>query len=64
MTGFGAKWGELQLALALLTRLPTGRFPDPPPETGEAAWAFPIVGLIVGLITGLMFIVPLSLIHI
>ena len=57
MNNLGAKWGEFQLALALLTRLPTGRFPEKVPETGEAAWAFPIVGLIVGLCTGLMFVV-------
>jgi len=51
------KWGELQLALALLTRLPTGRLPKPVPTTGDAAWAFPCVGLLVGLLTGFVFLI-------
>lgn len=57
MIDLRAKWGELQLAQALLTRLPTGRLPDPIPTTGDAAWAFPFVGLMVGLLTGIVFVV-------
>lgn len=43
---------EAQLALILLTRLPFGRLRDPVPPLGAAAWAFPLAGLLVGLIGG------------
>lgn len=43
-----ARLREAQLALILLTRLPAGRLPDPAPEIVRAAWAFPLVGLVVG----------------
>lgn len=32
----------------MLTRLPMGRLSDPAPTLGEAAWAFPLVGLLTG----------------
>ena len=51
MTNARAK--EAQLALMLLTRLPAGRLDDPP-KTGDAAWAFPFVGALVGLIAGVV----------
>ncbi|HEY0212287.1 MAG TPA: adenosylcobinamide-GDP ribazoletransferase [Paenirhodobacter sp.] len=41
---------QLQLAVMLLTRLPAGRLPDPVPQIGAAAWAFPLAGLGPGLI--------------
>ncbi len=40
---------HLQLALMLLTRLPAGSLPQPAPSLAAARWAFPLVGLIVGL---------------
>ena len=40
---------ELRLAVALLTRLPTGRLPDPAPGIAAASWAFPLIGLPIGL---------------
>lgn len=43
---------EVQLAVILLTRVPFGRLRDPVPPLGAAAWAFPLVGLLVGLIAG------------
>ncbi|MBV0892711.1 adenosylcobinamide-GDP ribazoletransferase [Paracoccus sp. Z118] len=43
---------ELHLALILLTRVPFGRLRDPVPTLGAAAWAFPLAGLLVGLIAG------------
>ena len=43
---------EAQLAVILLTRLPLGRLRDPVPPLGAAAWAFPLAGLLVGLIGG------------
>lgn len=43
---------EAQLAVVLLTRLPFGRLRDPVPSLGAAAWAFPLAGLLVGLIAG------------
>ena len=52
---------ELQLALMLLTRLPAGRLADPAPSFAEAAWAFPIVGAIIGLISGGISIAALAL---
>ena len=47
---------ELQLAFALLTRLPIGRLPDKVPKTGDAAWAFPLVGFVIGGISGAAFL--------
>ncbi|MEO1154310.1 MAG: adenosylcobinamide-GDP ribazoletransferase [Pseudomonadota bacterium] len=40
---------EARIALMLLTRLPMGRVADPAPTLGAARWAFPLVGLPVGL---------------
>ncbi len=48
MTALGARLAEVQLALMLLTRLPAGVLPGPPPGIGQAAWAFPLAGLAVG----------------
>lgn len=46
---------EAQVALMLLTRLPAGRLPPHPaaPPMARAAWAFPLVGFIVGMIGAL-----------
>ncbi|HXY99466.1 MAG TPA: adenosylcobinamide-GDP ribazoletransferase [Stellaceae bacterium] len=49
-------WGEFCRACAFLTRLPLA----PPPEQAaaplaEASWAFPLVGLVVGLVSGLAY---------
>ena len=43
---------QAQLAIVLLTRVPFGRLRDPVPPLAAAAWAFPLAGLIVGLIAG------------
>lgn len=43
---------EAQLAIILLTRVPFGRLRDPVPPLAAAAWAFPLAGLLVGLIGG------------
>ncbi|GHE02144.1 cobalamin synthase [Defluviimonas sp. 20V17] len=48
------RWAELRLALALLTRLPVGRL-DPAPPLSAAAWAYPLAGVAVGAIVGLVF---------
>lgn len=45
-----ARLAELQLAVMLLTRLPVERLPEPVPVIGRAAWAFPLAGLVPGLI--------------
>lgn len=42
------RWSEVQVALMLLTRLPTGRLGQPVPTLAQAAWAFPLAGLAVG----------------
>ncbi|MBM3611352.1 MAG: adenosylcobinamide-GDP ribazoletransferase [Alphaproteobacteria bacterium] len=50
MTPPGRRIAEARLALILLTRLPAGRLADPVPPIASAAWAFPLVGLVVGVI--------------
>jgi len=46
----GERIRETRLALMMLTRLPAGSFPLPPPPMTAARWAFPLTGLPVGLI--------------
>ena len=48
-----ARLAEMQLAVMLLTRLPAGKINDPAPAVGAACWAFPLIGLIVGVDWGL-----------
>ena len=52
---------EVQLAIILLTRLPFGQLRDPAPSLGAAAWAFPLAGLLVGLIAAGMMAAALVL---
>ena len=52
---------EAQLAVILLTRVPFGRLPDPVPPLSAAAWAFPLAGLLVGLIAGAVIWAALAL---
>ncbi len=48
--------GGLVLALVWLTRLPVGRFlPANPPELARAAWAFPLVGAILGTLAAAIY---------
>ena len=44
----GARLHELRLAFMLLSRVPMGHLREPVPSIGAAAWAFPLVGVIVG----------------
>ena len=60
MSALRTRLTEAQLALVLLTRLPAGRLPNPPPSTAAAAWAFPLVGVVVGLLSGLVFVLAAS----
>ena len=46
---------EMRLAVMLLTRLPAGRLRDPAPSFADAAWAYPVVGAVVGVISGTVF---------
>ncbi len=39
---------QMQIALMLLTRLPAGRLPAAVPNMAQAAWAYPLAGLVVG----------------
>lgn len=48
MTPLRRWFDEARLAVIMLTRLPVGRLADPVPSLAEAAWAYPLVGLIVG----------------
>ena len=52
---------DAQLAVILLTRVPFGRLPDPVPPLSAAAWAFPLAGLLVGLIAGAVIWAALAL---
>jgi adenosylcobinamide-GDP ribazoletransferase len=49
-------WEELRLALGFLTRLPLS-LPDAPPQgaLARAGWAFPLVGVVVGLLGGIAY---------
>lgn len=44
-----ARRAEVQLAVMLLTRLPVGRIAGEAPDLAAARWAFPLVGLPLGL---------------
>lgn len=52
---------EAQLAVILLTRVPFGRLRDPVASLAAAAWAFPLAGLLVGLIEGAVMTAALEL---
>ena len=56
MSPFRARWDEARVALSLLTRLPCGPLPQSLIPTGQTAWAFPLVGLLIGGATGLVFL--------
>ncbi len=51
-----ARLEELQLGFALLTRLPPGRLSDTLPSIAEAAWAYPVIGAFVGLVSGAIYV--------
>lgn len=44
---------QVQVAMMLLTRLPAGTLSSPAPKLADAAWAFPVVGLVVGALSAL-----------
>lgn len=50
-----ARLAEVQSAVMLLTRLPAGRLPDPPPVLADAAWAYPLAGAVAALPAALVF---------
>lgn len=52
---------EAQIATMTLTRLPAGMVADPAPSSATAAWAFPLVGLVVGGLSALGYAVALAL---
>ena len=47
---------EMQAAFALLTRLPVGQLPSDVPTPAQSAWAFPLVGLFTGALSGIVFL--------
>ncbi len=51
-----ARWVEIKLAFAFLTRLPCSPAPGERVEIGNAAWAFPPVGIVVGLFSGSIYL--------
>ncbi|MBV8889806.1 MAG: adenosylcobinamide-GDP ribazoletransferase [Alphaproteobacteria bacterium] len=57
MTGPGGLFDDFAVATALLTRLPVGAPPPAPGRLAEAAWAFPAVGVGVGAIAALVFVI-------
>lgn len=44
---------QVQVATLLLTRLPAGTLSSPVPKLADAAWAFPVVGLVVGALSAM-----------
>lgn len=52
VSALASRLGEFRLALMLLTRLPAGRIKGAPVAMGQTAWAWPLVGLVVGVIGG------------
>ena len=52
---------EAHLAFVLMTRLPLPRLAEPIPAIGRAAWAFPLVGLVVGAVAAAVLLGLLSL---
>jgi adenosylcobinamide-GDP ribazoletransferase len=48
-----ARSDEVRLAFMLLSRLPAGRIDGEPPSMAASSWAWPLVGLAVGLIAAL-----------
>ncbi|RDC73042.1 adenosylcobinamide-GDP ribazoletransferase [Rhodovulum sp. 12E13] len=53
MSALRRRWDEARLALMLLTRLPAGRIAHDIP-LARSRWAYPLVGVPVGLIAGLL----------
>ncbi len=60
MSAVRARWLEIVLAFAVLTRLPCGREPWERAKIGDAAWAFPLVGVAVGLVSGSAYLAAAS----
>ncbi|MGB3315738.1 MAG: adenosylcobinamide-GDP ribazoletransferase [Albidovulum sp.] len=48
-----ARSDEVRLAFMLLSRLPAGRIDGEPPSMAASSWAWPLVGLAIGLIAAL-----------
>jgi adenosylcobinamide-GDP ribazoletransferase len=59
MTPLRTRLAEVQLAVMLLTRLPAGTMAEAP-SIGASAWAFPIVGAIVGGISAVVLAAALA----
>jgi adenosylcobinamide-GDP ribazoletransferase len=49
------RWDEFRVAAGFLTRLPLGPAPEPAMALAQASWAFPLVGILVGLLGGLAY---------
>lgn len=52
---------EVQIAIMTLTRLPAGQVSEPVPGIGAGAWAFPLVGLIIGGLSALAYVAAIAL---
>lgn len=55
MTAWRRRFDECRVAVMLLTRLPVGRSVDDVPSLKAAAWAFPLVGVPLGILGWLAF---------
>lgn len=51
---------ELRIAAMTLTRLPVGRVTDPAPGIATAAWAFPLIGLVIGGLSALAYTLAIT----
>ncbi|MEM9970213.1 MAG: adenosylcobinamide-GDP ribazoletransferase [Pseudomonadota bacterium] len=52
MTDQTRKRAEVQVAFATLTRLPVGRIAEPVPTIDRGRWAYPLVGVVIGAVSG------------
>ncbi|MGB1033648.1 MAG: adenosylcobinamide-GDP ribazoletransferase [Primorskyibacter sp.] len=48
MTAMRQRVAQAQVAVMMMTRLPAGRLPARVPTLAEAAWAYPLLGLVTG----------------
>lgn len=59
MTIWQERLAELRAAFLLLSRLPAGKLPEPPPKLAQSHWAYPLVGAAIGALAWAVFSVAL-----
>ena len=51
-TPITARWAEIRIGLMILTRIPVGQIKSDPPSMAASAWCWPLIGMIVGGLSG------------